>query len=134
MLGVFVVSVAIMLAMLVMYACLSCYIETVINDKSKTIGLHCALMRRKWSKTRIKIYRVAIRLLSQCYTYKNYVLHQFYFTRSFVRHTRSLITLVFIALFSYKLVEKFGQTNHIYYLFILCVLVFLSQRGLSLSN
>lgn len=43
-------------------------IEIVINDKSKTIGLHCALTRRKWSKTRTKTYHV--RLPSQCYTYK----------------------------------------------------------------
>lgn len=43
-------------------------LETVINDKSRTIGLHCALTRRKWSKITTKTYHV--RRLSQCYTYK----------------------------------------------------------------
>lgn len=63
-------------------------IETVINDKSKTIGLHCALMRRKWSKIRIKIYHD--HLLSQCYTYKS-----LFFYVSFFFASISFISLEF---------------------------------------
>lgn len=57
----------------IMLFCVSFFksnLEIVINDKSRTIGSHCVLMRRKWSKMRTNIHLV--RLQSQCYTYKKF--------------------------------------------------------------